>query len=42
MAKKAKDRRLIVDPHSGKMVEEYKLYQMAVVLFDPNITKLED
>ncbi|KAG3088072.1 hypothetical protein PI124_g9887 [Phytophthora idaei] len=34
--------RLIVDPRSGKMVEEYKEDLMAVALFDPNITKPED
>ncbi|KAF1788463.1 hypothetical protein GQ600_18325 [Phytophthora cactorum] len=34
--------RLIIDPRSGKMVEEYKEDLMAVALFDPNITKPED
>ncbi|KAG6615801.1 peptidylprolyl isomerase [Phytophthora cinnamomi] len=34
--------RLVVDPRTGKMVEEYKEDQMAVALFDPECTKPED
>lgn len=31
--------RLVVDPRTGKMVEEYKEDQMAVALFDPECAK---
>lgn len=33
--------RLVVDPRTGKMVEEYKEDQMAVALFDPECAKPE-
>ncbi|KAL3657404.1 hypothetical protein V7S43_017723 [Phytophthora oleae] len=34
--------RLVVDPRTGKMVDEYKEDQMAVALFNPECTKPED
>jgi hypothetical protein len=34
--------RLVVDPRSGKMVDEYREDQMAVALFDPACERAED
>ncbi|KAG1691251.1 hypothetical protein DVH05_027113 [Phytophthora capsici] len=34
--------RLVVDPRTGMMVDEYKEDQMAVALFNPECTKPED